>query len=258
MSDEIKISIVTIVYNGESYVERTIKSVIYQTYKNIEYILIDGASTDGTMKIVECNREYFHTIISEPDKGIYNAMNKGLRLASGDYVIFMNAGDRLASDDVLEKVVASVGNESQLPDLIYGNYREMGESALEKVIPCYSHERAWYGMFASHQSIFYRLGILRDNNITFDETYKVAADYKLTLQTVITGKKFLKLPFCISAFDVSGVSCKNQDLGLYEADRVRKEVLKMSLIKRHGIIVISKTSRYVKKYLGFLYRIYRY
>ena len=110
MTDEIKISVITIVYNGESYVERTIKSVIYQTYKNIEYILIDGASTDGTMKIVECNREYFHTIISEPDKGIYNAMNKGLRLASGDYVIFMNAGDCLASDDVLEKVVASVGN----------------------------------------------------------------------------------------------------------------------------------------------------
>ena len=91
MTDEIKISVITIVYNGESYVERTIKSVIYQTYKNIEYILIDGASTDGTMKIVECNREYFHTIITEPDKGIYNAMNKGLRLASGDYVIFMNA-----------------------------------------------------------------------------------------------------------------------------------------------------------------------
>ena len=258
MSDEIKISIVTIVYNGEREIERTIKSVISQTYKNIEYVLVDGASKDNTMQIVEPYRECFHTIISEPDKGIYNAMNKGLGVVSGDYVIFANSGDCLASNDVLERVVDSIRKESQLPDMIYGNYRESGDSALEKEIPCYSHERAWYGMFASHQSIFYRLGLLRDNNIMFDETYKVAADYKLTLQAVVKGKTFLKLPICISSFDITGISCQNQDLGLYEADRVRKEVLNMPWIKRYGIILTSKTSRYVKKYLGFLYKLYRY
>lgn len=258
MNDEIKIAIVTIVYNGEREIERTIRSVVSQTYRNIEYVLVDGASTDGTMQIVEPYREFFHAIVSEPDSGIYNAMNKGLNLVSGDYVIFVNSGDCLASENVLERVVDSIRKESRLPDMVYGNYKESGNSALEKEIPCYSHEKAWYGMFASHQSIFYRLGLLRDNNIVFDETFKVAADYKLTLQAIVKGKSFLKLPICISSFDITGVSCKNQDLGLYEADRIRKEVLKMSWIKRHGIIMISKTSRYVKKYLGFLYRIYRY
>lgn len=258
MSDEIKISIVTIVYNGEREIERTIKSVISQTYKNIEYVLVDGASKDNTMQIVEPYRECFHKIISEPDKGIYNAMNKGLAVVSGDYVIFANAGDCFASNDVLERVVDSIRKESQLPDMVYGNYRESGDSALEKDIPCYSHKRVWYGMFASHQSIFYRLGLLRDNNIMFDETYKVAADYKFTLQAVIKGRSFLRLPICISSFDITGISCQNQDLGLYEADRIRKEVLNMSWIKRYGIILISKTSRYVKRYLGFLYKLYRY
>ena len=90
----------------------------------------------------------------------------------------------------------------------------------------------------------------------FDETYKVAADYKFTLLAVIKGHSFLRIPICISSFDIMGISCQNQDLGLYEADRVRMEVLNMSWIKRYGIILISKTSRYVKKYLGFLYRIY--
>ena len=258
MNNEKKISVITIVYNGEKEIERTISSVINQTYKNIEYILIDGASKDGTMLVVEKYKDFFSKIVSEPDKGIYNAMNKGLKLVTGDYVIFANSGDFLASNDVFEKVVDKIIKENQLPDLVYGNYRESGEGALEKEIPCYSHERVWYGMFASHQSIFYRIGMLRENNIIFDESYKVAADYKMTMQSVVCSKHFTKVPFCISLFDITGVSSQNQDLGLLEADRARKEVLHMSWIKRKGLIVVSKTSRFVKKYLGFIYKLYRY
>lgn len=258
MSENIKISVITIVFNGEKEIEHTIKSVINQTYKNIEYILIDGASKDNTMQVVEKYINHFAKIVSEPDKGIYNAMNKGLKFVTGDYVVFANSGDCVVSNDVYEKVVAAINNEPYLPDMVYGNYRESGEGAMENEIPCYSHERVWYGMFASHQSIFYRVGMLRDNNISFDESYKVAADYKMTMQSVVCSKSFLKLPICISQFDITGVSSQNQDLGLYEADRARKEVLKMSWTKRKSLIAISKTSRFVKKNLSFLYNLYRY
>lgn len=258
MNKDIKISVVTIVFNGEKEIEHTILSVIHQTYKNIEYVLIDGASKDGTMHVVEKYKDYFAKIVSEPDKGIYNAMNKGLCLVSGDYVIFANSGDCVASQDVFEKVVEAASKEQNIPDMIYGNYKESGEGAMEKEIPCYSHERVWYGMFASHQSIFYRLGMLRGNNILFDESYKVAADYKMTMQSVVASKHFLKVPICISEFDITGVSSQNQDLGLYEADKARKEVLKMPWFKRKSLITVSKTSRFVKKNLGFIYKLYRY
>lgn len=258
MNENIKISVITIVYNGEKEIERTIQSVIGQTYKNIEYILIDGASKDNTMHIVEKYYNHFAKIISEPDKGIYNAMNKGLRIVTGDYVIFANSGDCVATNDVFQKFVNAIQQESRLPDLAYGNYRESGEGALVKEIPCYSHQRVWYGMFASHQSIFYRLGMIRENHISFDETFKVAADYKMTMQSVVCSKTFLQLPFCISAFDITGVSSQSQDLGLYEADRARKEVLNMSWFRRNSLILVSKTSRFVKKNLGFFYKLYRY
>ena len=96
-----KFSIITVTYNAGALIEDTIQSVITQTYKNIEYIIVDGASTDKTMSIVTRYREHIHTVVSEPDHGLYDAMNKGIRLATGDYVCFLNAGDELHEDDTL-------------------------------------------------------------------------------------------------------------------------------------------------------------
>lgn len=250
----ITFSIITIVFNDEKGIERTIKSVIEQTYHDVEYILIDGFSTDGTMTIVNKYEENFKIIVSEPDVGIYCAMNKGLKLATGDYVLFANSGDYLANEHVFQDVAEAIQNESALPDLVYGNYRESSDGVLLKEIPCYSHNRVWYGMFASHQSIFYRLGMLRDNGISFDESYRIAADYKMTMESVQHSSTFLKLPFCISVFDISGVSCQNQNLGLLEADRVRKELMHMSFIVRKGIIVLSKTLRFMKNNFFSIYK----
>ena len=120
MSDKIsyKVTVVTVVFNDVAHIENTMLSVIGQTYKKIEYIVIDGKSNDGTTSLIRQYSDRIATWISEPDKGIYDAMNKGLALASGDYVIFMNSGDEFMDNAVLEHVFDSI---SGYPDVIYGH-----------------------------------------------------------------------------------------------------------------------------------------
>jgi glycosyltransferase involved in cell wall biosynthesis len=110
------VSIITITFNAEKYIERTIQSVISQTYTNIEYIIIDGASTDKTLEIIKKYKEKISVLISEKDKGIYDAMNKGLQKATGDYVWFMNAGDEIYAPDTLKKIMEQTKNA----DIYYG------------------------------------------------------------------------------------------------------------------------------------------
>ena len=103
--EKLKMSIVTVVFNGENYLERTIKSIVNQTYKNVEYIIIDGNSKDGTLAIIDKYKENISYWISEPDKGIYDAMNKSLDLITGDFVWFINAGDEIHDNKTIENLI---------------------------------------------------------------------------------------------------------------------------------------------------------
>ena len=114
-----KISVVTVCYNAVNDIEKTILSVINQTYPNIEYLIIDGGSKDGTMDIVNKYKDKIDVIVSEPDKGIYDAMNKGIDRATGDWINFMNAGDMFWEKDSILKVFAASGVDDSL-DVIYG------------------------------------------------------------------------------------------------------------------------------------------
>lgn len=249
-----KVSIVTIVYNGEKEIERTIESVLDQTYKNVEYIIVDGASKDGTMDVVRKYEAKISRVISEPDSGIYNAMNKGLKAATGDYIYFANSGDEIASPNVLEIVVDAICAEDKWPDIVYGGYQELRNGIRSEMIPSRSHKWAWYGMFASHQSTFCKLETIRNHDIRFDESYKIAADYKFLITMVKYGTHFVQLPISISLFDLSGISNTNQDLGLYEADRARQEVLELGWAKRKLVIALSRMARFAKKHMGVIYR----
>lgn len=114
-----KFSVITVTYNAEKVLEDTIQSVIAQTYHHVEYIIVDGASKDGTLSIIDRYRPRIHTVVSEPDKGLYDAMNKGIALASGDYLCFLNAGDCFHEDDTLQQMVHTI-NGNELPDVLYG------------------------------------------------------------------------------------------------------------------------------------------
>ena len=177
-----KISVITVTYNAEEVLLRTLKSVERQSFKNIEHLIIDGASKDGTLAIAEEYKQrvsYDVTIISESDKGIYDAMNKGLRLAQGDYLVFLNAGDCLHAADTLE-LIEERGERREEPAVIYGDTdivddegRFLGHrhlSAPEKL----SWKSFRRGMLVCHQSFYVRRDIAA--TIPYNLNYRFSAD----------------------------------------------------------------------------------
>lgn len=171
-----KISIITVCYNAEASLEQTILSVLNQSYCEREYIVIDGGSKDGTVDIIKKYAEHLSYWVSEPDKGIYDAMNKGVKHATGEWVCFMNAGDTFADDEVLDDVFGRKCLSAQLKviggntNLIYPDRVELLKSAGADYTP--------YGMPYCHQSCFVRINDM-ENPWKFDLTYRLAADYKV-------------------------------------------------------------------------------
>lgn len=173
-----KFSIITVTYNAGSVLEDTIQSVITQTYKNVEYIIVDGGSKDHTLDIIHKYREHIHTLVSEPDKGLYDAMNKGISLATGDYLCFLNAGDALHEDDTLFQMVHTLTGH-ELPDVIYGETAIVDEEGhfLRMRRLSAPEELTWksfkHGMLVCHQAFFAR----RDQVEPYDLAYRFSADF---------------------------------------------------------------------------------
>jgi len=166
MSNLPKVSIITVAYNCAPLIERTLASVAGQTYPNIEYIVVDGASTDGTTDVIKAFRAHIDHFVSEPDRGIYDAMNKGLRLATGDYVWFVNAGDTIHRPDTLEQIMARADANT---DVLYGEVLLTDDSGhiigsrSDRTTQKTPHNLTWkslkYGMVVSHQAFIARRAI---------------------------------------------------------------------------------------------------
>lgn len=199
-------TIITVVRNCEKTIEETILSVISQNYQNIEYIIIDGASTDNTLKIIEKYKENINFWVSEPDKGIYDAMNKGITQAKGTYINFMNAGDVFYDDFVCTKINESIKINGR--DIIYGDFIAINENnGVELLIKAKPVSKIWNGMICSHQSIFIKKSILDCNH--FNLRYKIAADYEQLLKLFIKSCTFAQVDFPISKISISGISYSN-------------------------------------------------
>ena len=212
-----KISIVTICYNAVDTIENTILSVINQTYNDIEYIVIDGASTDGTMNIVNKYRNRISKIVSEPDKGIYDAMNKGIRLATGDWINFMNAGDIFTSNNVVANFVAKIAPSTTIA---YGdtNFLLSSSVIVWKAYPLsYMKDMMCFG----HQSVFVRLQYHKEH--LFDTSFRSSADYKLMYDAYFKDNvSFQYIPIIVADFDaVGGVSANSYCLRLKEEARIQ-------------------------------------
>ncbi|MDH6356058.1 glycosyltransferase involved in cell wall biosynthesis [Dysgonomonas sp. PH5-45] len=229
------ISVVTVVYNAKSIIEETILSVIKQDYENIEYIIIDGGSKDGTTDIIrkyESKLAYWH---SKPDKGIYNAMNKGIDIASGDWVIFMNAGDSFYKEDVLSSVF--LNNDFSEYDVVYGNtvYHIPYFSYLEELEPITNMP---YRKPFCHQAAFTKLKIHKQYK--FDEKYKICADYNFFYQLYFKGYKFKSIDCIITLFDCI------DSTSLRIIAPVAKEVFKIQGIESKRIIYTAVLKKLIR------------
>lgn len=216
MNSQPKISIVTVTYNAEEHLEKTIQSIINQTYSNIEYLIIDGASKDRTLEIAERYREHISFLLSEKDKSLYDGMNKGLKHATGDYIMFMNAGDCIAQQDSLEKMLEGSNNA----DFIYGLAEYVNEQ---------NERRPWHkktppaeqltvksfinGMVICHQCMLVKKSIAPEFNLG---PWQVSNDLEWTIRVMkrVKTKHFYNKVFC--SFLEGGYSAKQRNQSVRE------------------------------------------
>jgi len=200
------ITIVTVVFNGEKYIEKTIKSIINQTYLNIEYIIIDGGSTDKTLSIISRYEMEIDYWISETDNGIYDAMNKAIKLATGKWIIFMNAGDIFFGVDTLNLVFGSEAENTDY-DIIYGNVhiRYPDFSRIEKPG---NLNQLWSGMKFCHQSVFVRTQLHKAK--PFNSANRIAADLEFFYSAYKSGTRFNYVDIIIASVLTGGLSESNR------------------------------------------------
>lgn len=199
------ISIITISYNAASRIEKTILSVLNQTYKNIEYIIIDGGSTDGTVDIIKKYSNNISFWISEPDKGIYDAMNKGIIKASGEYIQFINAGDVIYSNETIQNIIHKVPNTNN--DVIYGDIAIEKTFGLYHFVPLELSDFQ-YRFPIYHPSTWVKSKILKEQQ--FDTDFKIAADFNFFRKIYFKKATFFYIPIIFTIFEgEEGVSSTN-------------------------------------------------
>ena len=216
-----KFSIITVTYNAASVLEDTIQSVITQTYKNVEYIIVDGDSSDRTLEIANKYKEHIHCIISEPDKGLYDAMNKGIRMATGDYLCFLNAGDELHEDDTLQLMVHSI-TERDLPDVLYGETAIVDEEGhfLRMRRLSTPEELNWKsfkkGMVVCHQAFFARRALVP----LYDMQYRFSADFDWCIKIMKKSTILHNTHLTLIDYLNEGVTTHNHKASLKERFRI--------------------------------------
>ena len=209
------LSIITINYNNKEGLQKTIDSVICQTWTDYEWIVIDGGSTDGSKELIEQYQQLFAYWCSEPDKGVYNAMNKGVDHAIGDYLLFLNSGDCLHERTVLDQVLS----QAMVDDIVYGSLNFVSSNS-QKVFH-YPEMLSLHYFFCysiGHPSSFIRASLLKECG--YREDLKIVSDWCKFLEWFREGKSFRKIPIVVSDFDTTGMSSSNEILIRQERTRV--------------------------------------
>jgi glycosyltransferase involved in cell wall biosynthesis len=238
------LSVITIVYNNAADIERTMLSVLNQTYPHIEYIIIDGASTDGTLQIIGKYKDRLSKFISEKDNGIYDAMNKGLALAGGDYVLFMNSGDEIYDINTVQNVF----NTEPDADIYYGEtemYKDgisLGKrrhEAPEK----FTWQSFKYGMNVSHQAIYIKRSITEPFNLD----YQLSSDIDWIIRAAKKAKKIVNVRMYVAKYLVGGMSKKRHRQSLKERfDIFSKHYGLLPNIFNHIVIALKLGGYYLR------------
>ena len=213
-----KVSVITVVYNDHLHIEQTLLSVLNQTYDNIEYIVVDGGSVDGTIEIIQQYEDRITKFKSEPDKGIYDAMNKGIALSTGEWINFMNAGDIFVNDSVLEDIFNNkISSECKL---IYGDVlMDYGQN--QRIVRKFNNiEDILIPFYLCHQSTLTNGDYLRENY--YDTTFKICADANSFYDIQKKGGKMKYVSLPISVYEAyEGISSRNLYKSYLEQSKIR-------------------------------------
>lgn len=215
-----KLSIITINYNNKEGLQKTIDSVINQTWQDFEWIVIDGGSTDGGKEVIEQYQLHFSYWCSEPDTGVYNAMNKGIEHAKGEYLLFLNSGDVLYE----HRVFKSVFSRNLYGDMVYGDWYSILEN---NSIFMKAPSRVSLGFFYTdnicHQAMFIKSSVLKKKR--YDESFKIYADWARWIQMCLEGATFQYIPVVVCEFDArDGLSRRDPQRLNQEKERLLKTV----------------------------------
>ncbi len=249
----IKVSIITVVYNNE-FIGTAIESIRSQNYPNIEYIVVDGGSTDRTLEIIGSYGDTIQKMISEPDKGIYDALNKGIKIATGDIVGILNADDFLTDEHVISRVAAVFENNPEI-GVTYADVVFTDQQDLNKVLRYYSSKnfRPWmfrFGFQPAHPT-FYAKRELFDRYGLYKERYKIAGDFELLLRFLYIHKvKYLYVNQVWVKMRVGGVSTSGLK-GIMKANAEDVDACRSNMVYSNFLMVYSK---YMIKWWGFMFR----
>lgn len=255
-------TIITITLNNHSGLLKTYNSIEKQTFTDFEWIVIDGGSTDETLDFLRSKRADTRTaqnpmkFISENDDGIYDAMNTGISMANGRYIIFLNAGDELASDKVLETLAPFTKNK---PDFIYGDSLEYMQTPKKQnkltLKPARKYKDIAWGMFTHHQAMLYSRHKIRDEKLHYSLLYKISGDYDFTVRFLLKAKKINYMPKPICIFEPGGISQQNAMLGRREQYIIREKLEMVPQPKNLWIFIAQTSAWRTKKSFPFLYKL---
>ncbi|MGV6861811.1 MAG: glycosyltransferase family 2 protein [Putridiphycobacter sp.] len=216
--DKIIISIITISYNNINGLKKTIDNVFNQNINILEHIIIDGNSNDGTKTYLKSIEKNYLKWVSEKDKGIYDAMNKGIKMAKGEWVIFMNAGDIFANTDI----VSDFYNQNFTADLVYGNCKISYTNQYSRISKPNALNTLWKGMSFSHQTVFIKCDIIIQNK--FDTTYKYCADFNQIFQLFLKHYKFEFWDNLIAIIEAGGISDTKRYISTNEVYKINRRL----------------------------------
>lgn len=229
--DKSLISIITVSYNAASIIEATMLSVINQTYQNVEYVIIDGGSSDDTLDIIKRYEDKISSWISEPDRGVYDAMNKGIEKATGEWILFLNCGDSFYTNTVLSEMMECLKITNA--DVVYGDTVCMFSEKIKKRINGLSIESIREKMPFCHQSCFMLTRIAKKN--LFDLGYKVCADYNQFYNLYTKGNRFEHVSNIIACYNLADASLSNSnELLMFD------EIAKINALDKHTLFKLKR------------------
>lgn len=249
-TDKLIITIITSTYNVVRDLHWTVNSIRSQTYPNVQWIVADGASQDGTVELLKQNSDVIDYWFSEPDTGIYDAWNKALEYIQGDWVQFIGAGDALFEPQTLEKVAAYLKGTHPSYDLVYGKVMHVSEKNRTELYASgdfwESYTKKWEGnrpKLPVQTGIYHHLSYFNNQKIVFDNSYKIVADCHLLLQAIKNNKNMKFMPFVVTIMPMGGVSGSiNGGLKIYLETQRSMRDLKMKIPLKRRLVNSLKYS----------------